>query len=111
MKQKVLAFILKKLNWGKLLPSLFRAIAEGQAGETPKKIYWFLAGKKTFIGALLIGLGTAGEAVCANYTGYQWTCEASTWIYYLGALMASAGLVDGGTRAPWPAGTPKEGVK
>ena len=55
MKEKVLAFILKKMNWGKILPTLFRAIAEGQAGEGPKKVYWFLTGKKTFIGALLIG--------------------------------------------------------
>ena len=111
MKEKLLAFILKKMNWGKLLPTLFRAIAEGQAGEVPKKIYWLLSGKKTFIGALLIGVGTASEEVCANYTQFPWTCEASTWIFYLGALMASVGLVDGGTRAPWPEGTPKEGVK
>lgn len=111
MRQKLLVFVLKKLNWGKIIPQVLRAAAEGRAGEMPKKVYWALAGKKTFIGALLIGLGTAGEAVCANYTAYQWTCEASTWIYYLGALLASVGLVDGGTRAPWPTGTPKEEEK
>lgn len=113
MKEKLLAAVLKRINWGKLLPSIFRMIAEGDVdrvlglkSEPIKRVYWLLAGKKTFIGAALLGLGTGLEAVCAGYSDIAWACPASRYVYMAGALLAAVGLVDAGTRSPWPAGTP-----
>jgi uncharacterized membrane protein YedE/YeeE len=121
VKERFIAFILKRINWGKLLPTLFKMVAEGKVdkllGLTAekglksypiKRAYWLAAGRKTFAGAVLIGVGTGLEAVCANFTGFTWTCGASRWVYLAGGVLTSIGLVDGGTRAPWPEGTPKD---
>jgi hypothetical protein len=110
MSTLVKAVLVKFLkgNWGKILPLAFKALAEGQFGEVPKKIYWFLAGKKTIIGALLLAWGTGMEAVCANYPDFAYSCEVATWVYWLGGMLTVVGLADGGTRSPWPEGTPKD---
>lgn len=101
-----------KGNWGRIFPLFFKAIAEGQLGEPAKKIYWWLAGRKTVLGAILIAVGTGLEATCSNYPAYTWSCEAGTWVYWLGGMLALVGLVDGGTRSPWPespdGGAPKK---
>ena len=95
-------WIAKRINWGALVPKILRDVGEGKYGETPKRLYWFAAGKKTFIGAFLLALGAGLETVCAGYPDMAWACEASRWVYYTGAVLTSVGLVDGGTRAPWP---------
>jgi hypothetical protein len=105
---KVVLVKFLKGNWGKVLPVFFKAIAEGQLGEPAKKIYWLLAGRKTAIGALLLAIGTGMEAVCANHPAFPWTCEVGTWVYWLGGMLAAIGLVDGGTRSPWPEGAKQE---
>lgn len=97
-----------KGNWGRIIPTLFKAIAEGQFGEPIKKIYWWMAGKKTASGAILMAVGAGLETICANFPDYTWACPVSRWLYVVGGFLASVGLVDGGTRAPWPDGTPKE---
>lgn len=99
---KALLVKLVRGNWGRVFPLFFKAVAEGQFGKVPKEIYWFLAGRKTVLGAILIGVGTGLEAVCSSHPSYAWTCEAGTWVYWLGGMLAAVGLIDGGTRSPWP---------
>jgi hypothetical protein len=97
-----------KGKWGSLLPALLRAVAEGKLGERPKAIYWKTAGYRTFTGAALVAAGAGLGAVCANYgEAMAWACKAEGWVMGFGALLAAVGLADGGTRAPWPEGTPK----
>lgn len=121
MKEKLIAFVLKRINWGRLLPTLFRMIAEGEIdarlGLTApsgirnyplKRVYWFAAGKKTFAGMALIAIGTGFDAICAGYPSAPWSCTGARYVYWVGAALTAVGLVDGGTRAPWPTGTPKE---
>jgi uncharacterized membrane protein YedE/YeeE len=97
-----------KGKWGSLLPALLRSVAEGKLGERPKAIYWKTAGYRTFVGAALVGLGYGLGGVCGSYSETMaWACKAQGWVMALGALLAAVGLADGGTRAPWPDGTPK----
>lgn len=53
--------ILKKLHLldnlvGRVLPSLIAALAEGDFGALPAKIYWALKGRKIVVGAIGWGL-------------------------------------------------------
>lgn len=93
-------------KWGSILPMILRAIAEGKFGEGPKKVYWFMAGYKTASGTVLTVLGIGLRAVCAPEA--EWACSSSNFLIVLGGILWQVGLVDGGTRAPWPQGTPKE---
>lgn len=101
--------LLKLLKWSglvsKILPGLLKSWAEGGLGEPAKKVYWWLAGYKTITGAVLIALGTGFEALAASYPEYAWAPQAARVVFWLGATLSSIGLVDGGTRSPWPAGT------
>lgn len=107
LKSLVVKFI--KARWGSILPAILKAAAEGDFGEPVKKLYAFAAGKKTITGAALVALGAGLETLCASFPEYAvWACPASRYLYIVGGLLASVGLVDGGTRAPWPAGTPRE---
>jgi len=90
-------------NWGKVVPTVMKAVADGHLGAAPRAVYWFLAGKKTVIGALLWGAGAALETVCANYPAYAWACPYAAWPYWFGMVLTGLGLADGGTRSPWPA--------
>ena len=99
---RALAIKFIKGHWGSLLPGVFKAAAEGEFGPQIRAVYWWLAGKKTISGAIFVGVGTALEAVCANYPDLAWSCGVSRWIWEVGAVLAAVGLVDGGTRAPWP---------
>lgn len=103
-----LAIKFLKGNWGKLLPGVFKAAGEGQFGTTVQKVYLWSRGKKTITGAVLLGLGAALETVCSQYPVYGWSCAWSRYVYDAGIFLTSVGLVDGATRSPWPAGTPKE---
>lgn len=90
----------------KVIPSLLRMWAEGKLGAPAQKLYWLLAGYKTITGAVLLAVGTGLETTCAGYADYAWTCQAAPYVYMVGAALAAIGLVDGGTRSPWPSGTP-----
>lgn len=101
-----------KGRWGSVLPAILRAAAEGQFGPQVKAIYWFAAGYKTVTGAVLIGAAAGLGTLCeTGGATYSWACGAQPWVLSLGAILAGVGLVDGGTRAPWPEGTPKEPAK
>ena len=103
---QVLAVKFVKAKWGSILPAMLKAVAEGGLGETPKRLYWALAGKKTALGAALIFAAYGLEAICNAYPEMQWGCRWSQWVLVIGGVLASVGLADGGTRAPWPTGTP-----
>jgi len=105
---KSLTIKLIKARWGAILPAIFKAAAEGDFGPQVKAAYWALAGKKTIIGASILGAGVALETLCASYPQWGWPCGWSRWVYLAGGILTSVGLADGGTRAPWPAGTPKD---
>lgn len=97
-----LAVKVVKAKWGSILPAILKAAAEGKFGEGIKRAYWAMAGIKTVSGAVVLALGAGLETVCASYPEYAWTCGAGKWLYLIGGILASVGLVDGGTRAPWP---------
>lgn len=68
----VLAKVVKKLvNPAKIVTWIFRSAAEGDFGPVAKKVYWFLAGKKTWVIAILSAFGAflveleASPADCA----------------------------------------------
>lgn len=103
-----LAIKFLKGNWGKLLPGVFKAAAEGSFGEPVRKLYWFLAGKKTILGAVFVGVGYGLEAICNANPDYAWGCAWSGHVMAVGQFLALVGLVDGGTRSPWPT-TPEGG--
>lgn len=112
MKEKLIAFALKHARLSTLLPALFKMIAEGKADRTLgleafplQRFYWWTAGKKTITGMVVTGLGAALETLCTLYPEVAWTCPAAKWCYTIGTFLAGVGLIDGGTRSPYPAGT------
>ena len=102
LKSLVIKFL--RARWGSLLPQVFKAAAEGSFGPAVAKVYWWLAGSKTIIGAVLWGAGAALETICGQYPQYGWACEWAKWPYYVGMFLTGVGLADGGTRSPWPKG-------
>ena len=93
---------LVKGNWGKILPMLLTGCAEGKFGPKVKAIYWFAAGKKTVTGMVLIGFAYGLEAVCNVYPEAKWGCQWSQYLVWVGGLLTTLGLADGGNRSPWP---------
>lgn len=92
-------------RWGSILPALFKGIAEGKFGELPKRIYWFGAGHRTVTGAILLAAGAGLETIASAYPEWTWAAPAARYVYAAGAFLTTVGLVDGGVRSPWPAGT------
>jgi hypothetical protein len=105
---KLLVVRFLKAKWGSILPTVFKAAAEGQFGPRVKFLYWWTAQYKTFVGAVLWGAGAALETVCANYPQFAWSCTYALYPYYVGMFLTGVGLADGGTRAPWPDGAQAE---
>jgi hypothetical protein len=93
---------------GKLDEAVGLTAASGLRSYPLKRAYWATAGVKTFTGAALAFLGAGFAGVCGSYAEFPWACTASRWAVAAGILLAGVGLADGGTRAPWPEGTPKE---
>lgn len=89
----------------KILAVLFSKLAEGDFGAKPKAAYWWLAGKKTWIGALFGAAWAALDrldagGVCA---AQGWDCAGwSTTLGGIAAFMLSWGLYDGALRSPVP---------
>ena len=97
------------------LPALLvTGIAEGRFGEGPKKVYWWLSGKKTYIG-LAFGLAWAlleygsSSGTCGKL-GYDCS-HISSVLGQVAMFLLAVGLYDGAIRttAPVaPAASPKE---
>ena len=114
MKEKLIKFVLKRINWGALLPKLLRMAAEGKVDEAIglksyplKRFYWWTAGKKTFTGAALTFLGAGFAGICGQYEQFPWACDASRCATAAGVAIMGLGVVDGAHRSPWPDGTPR----
>jgi len=113
MKEKLIAFALKRLRISKWLPTLFKMIAEGRADELLHlknaplaRLYWWSAGKKTWTGMALTAAGAALETLCTLYPdAAPWSCPAARYLFRVGTFLAGLGLIDGGTRSPYPAGS------
>ena len=100
LKNLVWRFI--KGRWASLLGDGIRAVAEGKAGEKPKAIYWWLAGKKTQTG-LIIGAVTAGmEYLVSAPPDYVWEQPTVTVLYTFASVLVAAGLADGLARQEPP---------
>lgn len=93
-----------RARWGSILPAVFKAAGEGSFGPAVQRVYWAIAGKKTFVGAVLLAACAGLETICASYPEMPWACSAARIVFLVGAFLASVGLVDGGTRSPWPRG-------
>lgn len=87
---------------GSILPALFKAAAEGEFGQPIKRLYWWTSGKKTAMGAIPWFIGAGAETVCSNMPQFPWTCDVSHWAYWIGMVLIPVGLIDAGTRSPWP---------
>lgn len=96
-------FIMKP---SKAVPSAVNAIAEGKFGEGPKKVYWFLAGKKTWITVVVAGAAEGLSSIpaeqcadCSTYGEYAWIAAG---------FLLVIGLWDGAIRAVPPKYTKKK---
>lgn len=85
----------------KILPALFKGIAQGQFGEPAKRLYWAVAGYKTAIGATLwliaealaIYSGAGVCAVCVEYLPY---------VKAVAEFLVVVGLADAAVRSEPP---------
>jgi hypothetical protein len=89
----------------KLLALLVRKIAEGDFGEPLKRVYWWLAGKKTYIG-MAFGASWAMLAWAQDVgvcTMRGWDCAGwSTTLASVAAFLVLVGLWDGALRSQPP---------
>jgi len=96
---------LLKAKWASLLASVFRAAGEGSFGPQVKATYWWLAGKKTAIGAVLVALSEAFSVLGkSDPVSFPWAEPAGKTIFVVGTILASLGLADGLTREEPPQG-------
>jgi len=94
------------MGLSKIIPWLLTSWAEGGFGEPAKKLYWKLEGKKTLLGAIFVAVWFGLDFAAATWPEQAaWAKPAAEVMLTVGGLLAAAGLIDGGVRAPWPKGT------
>ena len=98
---KMVFSFLKGTKPSELLAKLVRGIAEGQFGETAKKVYWALEGKKSWIALVIASATFALEkaymaGVCESCLGI------STTLYTVAGFLLAVGLYDGAVRSTPP---------
>jgi len=71
------------------LGGVVRDIAEGKNGDGPKRLYWYLSGKKTIISSIA-GLAFAAFAAWKPHLAFDW---APTATFVLG-VMVTVGIAD-----------------
>lgn len=85
-----------------------KMLAEGRFGAGPAKLYWALAGKKSWIAAILATLAAAvwgadQAGLCALLAEHAVNCGAVTQVLgTAAAALAALGLYDGALRLPAP---------
>ena len=86
---------------GKIVAIGIKMLAEGKFGKPPAQLYWFLAGKKTY---LAFALGIVGGALQqASAKGLCLPCgDWSTWVFSAAAFLGTIGIVDGAVRVDPP---------
>jgi hypothetical protein len=83
------------------IPKLIKAVAEGKFGEPAKKIYWQVAGYKTWITAIVATVGFALQqfeqaGLCPDCAGW------SVILYQVALGLLAVGLFDGAVRLDPP---------
>lgn len=95
------------------IPGLIKNVAEEKFGKGPAKIYWFLAGKKTTVSAVIGAVWSFGHFVVIPYLAAQpeGAVDAATipsiegWLSYLPMVLlvlVPAGIADAGLRLEPP---------
>lgn len=97
---------LKGIVMGQIIAYILKLWAEGKFGAPLAAVYWWLAGKKTYIaaalGALYVALlklgeaSASGEVVCAPCVGY------ADYVLWFAGFLASIGFIDGALRTAAP---------
>ena len=95
----------ERIVLSKILAVIVTKLAEGDFGDGPKKLYWWLSGKKTALG-LLFGAAWA----LLDYGQTSGFCLAqgldcaglATTLGTIAAFLLAAGLYDGALRSPAP---------
>jgi hypothetical protein len=86
---------------GKIVAIGIKMLAEGKFGKPPAAVYWWLAGKKTFIAIVLAAV--YGALYQAHERGLCAPCaDWSGWLLGAAAFMATIGIVDGAVRIEPP---------
>lgn len=86
---------LKKWLVRKVLLGQIRKVAEGGYGKVPQKIYWWMAGKKTYTGVILLGaVYILQRAVADGVCDSTCTDIANTILGPVGLVLVGAGLLD-----------------
>lgn len=95
---------------GAILARLVKKVAEGDFGATPAKVYWWLAGKKTWTALVLATV--AGGLFLASQLGLCGPCyDYGTYIASASVVLGSWGLFDGAVRIQAPEPPPFIGRK
>ena len=120
MKQKLIAFVLRRLDIAKLIPTVVKMLAEGRVDEALglkgyplKRFYWFAAGRKTWTGVAFGVIGAGLEQLCGFSAllgagvaeKVAWACPAAHYCWVAFAFLVTIGLADRMVRSPYPAGT------
>jgi hypothetical protein len=64
-----------------------KSVAEGKYGEGPKKVYWFLAGKKTWIAIGIAALAGVGQVAVNVLSGCVPECGSAESVAQLQGLL------------------------
>jgi hypothetical protein len=79
----------------KVLLGTVRKCAEGAYGKIPQKVYWWLAGKKTYSGVVLLAaVYVLHKAVADGVCDATCTDIANTILVPVGGFLVAAGLLD-----------------
>ena len=84
-----------------ILARIIRGVAEGKYGAAAKKVYWFLAGKKTITG-IVCAAAYAG-LLAAQATGTCAECgKYAETLAYVAGFLVTVGLFDAAVRLDPP---------
>lgn len=92
---------LKERALSKILVVLVRKLAEGDFGKGPAKVYWALAGIKTYT-ALILGIGAFGLTLASNLHLCAACGDYASIIAKIAGGLLAIGLFDGAVRIEPP---------
>jgi hypothetical protein len=90
----------------KAVPTAVTQVAEGKLGEGPKSVYWWLAGKKTWITVIVAGLAEGLSSMPAEQC--EPCAQYGEWAWMAAGVLLVVGLWDGAIRAVPPKYTKKK---
>jgi hypothetical protein len=100
-KIKLLVAFLRGKSPSRILVKVIKMVAEGDFGPEAQKVYWTLAGVKTWITAVIVIATFALET--ASTQGLCPDCSAwAGYLYMAAGILFAVGLYDGAVRADAP---------